>query len=244
MNRAFREGYLRVDFPVERFHSAPRLLLHSVRVFFGNLPFLTLATLAVFLPVKSAIQFAGWLADIPVNGMPMYLLLETSDLLLASLVAPTVIYGLLARFRGAPLPPLSEALRWGRRQWGRTLWNKFKAEVIVGMYSLLLLVPGLVKMVRLAFTDAVVGVEGDQAGDVLRRSAEIGMGRGWRIFCVLLPVALIEFLGTFLILGSFQTGEHSRVLVALVDSVLSVGGQWSTIVGLLLYLGLTAEEQA
>jgi hypothetical protein len=240
MNRAFREGYLRVDFPVEPFHSVPRLLLRSASVFFRDLRFVALVTLTVFLPVKAAIQWICWLADVPTGGTLMYLLLDASDLVLAACVTPAVVYGLLARFRGAPMPPLAEALRWGRRQWGKCLWNRFKAEVIVMMYSLLLLVPGLIKMVRLAFTDPVVAIEGDREDAVLDRSNAIGDGHRWQIFLVLLPVSLVELAGTFLIFGSLPKGEYSRPAIAIVDSLLSVGGQWGTVVSLLMYLGLTA----
>jgi hypothetical protein len=241
INRPFEDGFLRIDFPVEPFVSVPALLLRSAAVFFRNLGFLAAATLLVFLPVKAAIQVICWLADVPVNGLLMYFLLDGSDLILSSLVAPAVIYGLLIRFRGG-VPPLGASLRWGRRQWSRTLWNKFKVEVTVTLWAALLLIPGLVKMVQLAFTDPIVAIEGDREPDVLERSREISAGHRWRIFFVLLPVLIVELAGSYLILGSFQVSEYSRPWIAVVDSLLSIGGQWATIVTLLMYLGLAAAK--
>jgi ABC-type tungstate transport system substrate-binding protein len=36
----------------------------------------------------------------------------------------------------------------------------------------------------------------------------------------------------------FKDAVHSRVMMALADSLLSVGGQFTTVMGLLMYLGL------
>jgi hypothetical protein len=239
MNRAFQNGYLEIDFPVERFGSVPHLLAQSARVFLRNFRFVAAATLAVFLPAKLALQFVCYLFDVPTGGLLMYLLLDASDLVLGSLVAPAVIYGLMRRFHSGALPPLAESLRWGRRQWGRTLWNRFKVEITVTLWGALLIVPGLVKMVQLAFTDPIVAIEGDREFAVLERSRDITKGHRWRIFFVVLPVMLAELAGSYLVLGAFHGPADSRFLIGLVDSLLSVGGQWATTVTLLMYLGLT-----
>jgi len=241
-NRVFQKGYLDIDFPVEPFRSVPRLLLQSGRIFFGNLGFLTAATLVVFLPVKLAIQFACRILDVSSTGVAMYFLLDASDLALASLVTPAVIFRLLLAFRGETPPTLAESLRWGRRQWGRTLWNKFKAEITITLWCALLIVPGLVKMVQLAFTDPVVAIEADREPFPLDRSRDISAGHGWRIFIVLLPLMLLELVGSYLVLGSFHGPTGTPVVVATIDSLLSVAGQWGNIVILLMYLGLAAPE--
>src|SRR6266545_3612436 len=230
MSRAFQKGCLDVAGPVERFHSVPRLLLRSASLYFANLPFLAAATLAVFLPAKAALQFACWLLDVSTGGLTMYLLLDASDLVLSSLVAPAVVYALVARSQSGARPPLAEALRWGWRQWGKTLWNKFKVEITVTLWGALLLVPGLVKMVQLTLTDPIVAIEADRRHDVLGRSRDLTQGHRWRIFFVLLPLMLVELAGSYLVLSAFQGPATSRVLIVVVDSLLSVGGQWATLV--------------
>jgi hypothetical protein len=45
-------------------------------------------------------------------------------------------------------------------------------------------------------------------------------------------------VGTFLILGACEEAAYSRVVMALADSVLSVGGQFTTVAVLLMYLGV------
>ena len=242
MQRARRKTSLAIDFAVDPFGSVPALLLRSATLFFSNFPFLAAVTLVVFLPVKLALQAVCWMLEVPTGGLAMYLVLDVSDLVLGSLVAPAAIYGVLARMRNGKSPRLGESLAWGRRQWGRTLWNKFKVEMTVTLWSLLLLVPGLVKMVQLAVTDPIVAIEADRAAYPLERSRDLTSGHRWRVFFVLLPLMAVELVGSYLVLGAFQHPADSRLLIAVVDSLLSVGGQWATMVILLIYLGLVKAE--
>ena len=238
MDRDFRQGHIEIDFPTERFHSAFRLLLRSAILFFANLRFLAAVTLVVFLPAKLALQFGLYLLNVPTSGMISYLALDLSDLVLSALVIPAVVYGLVAKFRSGQTPPVRESLRWGRRQWGKTLWNMFKVEVTVALWGALLVIPGLVAMVRLVFADAIVAIEADRETEVLARSRALSKGHGWRIFLVLLPLMAVSLVGTFVILGAFEQAAYSRVVMAVADSVLSVGGQFSTLAVLLMYLGV------
>jgi UPF0716 family protein affecting phage T7 exclusion len=123
------------------------------------------------------------------------------------------------------------------------LWNKFKVEITITLWGALLVIPGVVAMVKLILTDAIVAIEADRESEALERSRELTEGRRWRIFGVLLPVMVVELAGTFVVLDALGAGTSSRVVIALVDSLLSVGGQWSTVVVLLLYLGIVPVEK-
>ena len=238
MERDFRLGHLDIDFPTEPFHSVFRLLASSTVVFFANLRFLAAVTLLVYLPAKLALQFVLYVLNVPTGGMVAYLALDISDLVLSALVILAVIYGLVAKFRDGQTAPVRESLRWGRRQWGKTLWNVFKVEVTVALWGALLVIPGLVAMVKLIFAEAIVAIEADRETDVLARSRSLTKGHGWRIFLVLLPLMAASLVGTFLILGAFEGAAYSRLAVALADSLLSVGGQFTTVAVLLMYLGV------
>jgi hypothetical protein len=238
MDRAFRQGHLEIDFPTEPFHSVWRLLASSAVVFFANLRFLAAVTLLVYLPAKLALQLGLYWLDVPSGGMLSYFALDSSDMVLSALVIPAVVYGLVARFRGGQTAPVRESLRWGRRQWGKTLWNMFKVEVTVALWGALLVIPGLVAMVRLVFADVIVAIEADRETEVLARSRILTRGHGWRIFLVLLPLMAASLVGPFLILGAFEEAGYSRVVMAVADSVLSVGGQFTTVAVLLMYVGV------
>ena len=235
MDRDFRQGYLEIDFATVRFASPLPLLRDSLRVFFSNLPFLAAATLVVYLPGKLATQFLCYLLDIPFAGVLSYFVLEISDLLLSALVVPAIIFGLVHRFRTGRAPALGESLRWGRRQWFKTLANQVKVEITIALWGALLVIPGVVAMVRLTFVDVVVAVEADLEHDVLGRSTRLAQGRRWRIFFVLLPMLVLN-LAAFLALDRVGA-PNSRVAFALADSILAVAGQLATVAALLMYLG-------
>jgi hypothetical protein len=99
-------------------------------------------------------------------------------------------------------------------------------------------IPGLVAMVKLIFTDAIVAIEADRETEVLQRSRDLSRGRRWRIFFVLVPLMAADLAGSYLILSALHGAAYSRVVIALADSALSVGGQWTTVVVLLMYLGV------
>jgi hypothetical protein len=238
MDREFLQGHLEIDFPTEPFQSAFRVLTRSAVLFFANLRFLAAVTLLVYLPGKLALQLVLYLLNVPTSGMVSYLALDLSDLVLGALAVPAAIYGLVAKFRGGQTASVGESLRWGRRQWGKTLWNMFKVEVTVALWGALLVIPGVVAMVRLIFADVIVAIEADRETEVLARSRELAKGHGWRIFLVLLPLMAAGLVGSFLILGAFEEAAYSRVVMAVADSVLSVGGQFTTVAVLLMYLGV------
>lgn len=235
MDRDFRQGYLEIDFATVRFASPLPLLRDSLRVFFSNLPFLAAATLVIYLPGKLATQFLCYLLDIPFAGVLSYFVLEISDLLLSALVVPAIIFGLVHRFRTGRAPALGESLRWGRRQWFKTLANQVKVEITIALWGALLVIPGVVAMVRLTFVDVVVAVEADLEHDVLGRSTRLAQGRRWRIFFVLLPMLVLN-LAAFLALDRVGA-PNSRVAFALADSILAVAGQLTLVAALLMYLG-------
>ena len=238
MQREFQQGYLELDFPSPRFDSPWKLLRESAQVYFANLRFLAWVTLIVFLPAKLALQLASYWLDVPKGGLAAYLAMDLSDQVLSALAVPAAVYGLLERRRTGKTAALGRALAWGRRQWAKTLWNQIKVEITITLWSAVFVIPGVVAMVRLIFTDTIVAIEADREAAPLERSREIGRGHGWRIFAVLVPVMIVEFAGPFLILGAIGGAAAPRPLIALVDSLLSVCGQWATVIVLLMYLGL------
>jgi hypothetical protein len=237
MDRAFRQGYLEINSPGEPFTSPFGLVARAVKIFLARFGMIAAITLAVFLPGNLALQFVCEVLDIPVSGVLFYVLLEAADLILASLVAPAVVYALVG---GSP--GFGAAMRWGRRQFGKTLWNEVKVNITVILWGALLIVPGVIAMIRLIFTDVIVAIEADLESDPMQRSRELSKGRLWRMFAVLAPIALLNMAAMFLILDRPGIVE-SRVMFAAADSVLNIFGQLTTVAVLLMYLGLVPPKQ-
>ncbi|HEV3197663.1 MAG TPA: hypothetical protein VGZ73_07135 [Bryobacteraceae bacterium] len=240
MDRAFRKGHLEIDFPAREFGSVTELLLRATRLFFSTLPFLAAITLMVYLPGKLALQFALYVLDVPSEGIAAYGLMGFCDLVLSALVVPAIVYGLVARLRTGKTPPVADALRWGRRQWGKTLWNQIKVEITVALWSLFLVVPGVVAMIKLIFTEVIVAIEGDREREVLQRSRDLSEGHRWRIFVALLPALPLSLVHTFATLRTLQDAPLAWVPV---DGLFAVLDQWMNVLILLIYLGLTVPLQ-
>ncbi len=223
------------DFSAQPFDSAPRLLGRSAAFFFLNLPMLAALTLAVTIPGNLLVQGLSYLLDVPSDGILSYVLLEIGDLIFGTLVAGAVIYAVAGKLRTGRAPALGESLRWGLRVWLRVLWNEFKAEMTIGLWSLLIFIPGLMALVRLFLVQPVAALEPD--ADPLRRSEELTRGIRWRVFFVALPLLVIDLAGSVVILGALPGAAESRLLLALADSALAVAGQWTTVAAVLIYVG-------
>ena len=230
--------HLEIDFPVEPFRSVPRLLVRTLRVFGSNFHFIAGVTLLVFLPATLILQFAYSLGNVATEGILSYVLMSAGDLVLGALAVPAILYGLTVRLRKGKLPPLADSLRWGRRQWMKTLWFTFKMEISILLRTLLLIVPGIMRSIQLIFTETIVAIEADETPDVWARSEALASGNGWRIFWVMLPLSLLGEIGGMLVLRAVEGAANSHVLLAVADSLLAVVGQLSTVAVLLIYLGL------
>ena len=238
-DRAFAKGYLEIDFRAEPFVSIGGLLLRATHLFFANLPFLTGVTLAVLLPGKLVLQLVCAGFDLPAEGVASYLVMDFGDLVFSALVMPAAIYGLVLHLRSGKPSPAGEALRWGRRQWGKSLWNQFKAEITIMLWGALLIVPGIVAMIKLIFVETIVAIEADRENEVLQRSRELTAGRRWRIFVALLPALPISLAHMYAGLRALQ---YSRWLMVPVDGLLSVLDHWMTAVVLLIYMSLVSPQ--
>jgi hypothetical protein len=157
--------------------------------------------------------------------------MDVSDLVLGAWAIPAAIHGLVTG------EAVGACLRYGRKLWGRMLWNKFKVEITIALYTLLFFVPGMIAMAKLALTDAIVAIEGDREPEPLARSVDLTAGYRWRVFCVAAPLAVLDLAGSFHLLGSLPGAAHSRWMLALVDGAWAVVGMWMTVAGLMMYAG-------
>lgn len=243
MDGAFSRGYLDLDFPVEPFTSAPRLLLRSAVVYLKGLPFLAGMTLLIVLPVKVAVQLVLSLLDAASSPTLSNLASVFSDLLAEAFLVPAVLFALVAQLRTGRLPAVGDMLRWGRRQYVKTLWNEFRAEITVALYTLLLIVPGIIWYVKLIFTETIVAIEGDLTSEVLDRSRRLTEGRRWRIFAVIAPISVLSLAVNALVLYGLRPAPDRWYEAVAAETALSLIGLWSTVAAFLMYLGLVIEPK-
>ena len=230
MDQDLRSGHLEPRRLAPESRATAGILAATLRIFGANLGFIASVVVVIYLPGHLIYQIAAATFEVPSSGVLSILLLDAVDLVLSSLAIPAIVYGLVCT------PAIGPALRWSRRQWGRMLRQQTLADVTVLLYAALLIVPGLIAMVRLAFVPAVVAVEGDRSARPLERSRELAKGQFWRIAGVLLPLSLVEGVASFLLLGRISGVDSARVFFSLAECGLAVVGQLSTVAALLLYL--------
>ena len=234
MNRELRRGYLEIETTAPRFGSPLSLLADSVRLYLARLGLIVSITVLVYLPGHLLYQFGAAAMEVPSNGVLSIVLMEVLDIVLAALVTPALVYGLVHRQRVA----LGECMRWGSRQWMRTLRQQMLVEVTVLLYGALLIVPGIIAMMRLAFVAVIVAIEGDRQDRPLERSRQLAKSHLWRIFGVFLPLTMLDLAANFLLLDHVPTVDTARVLFAVAETGLAVITQLGTVASLLMYLGL------
>jgi|SRR5581483_11903766 len=224
--------------PAVVFHSVPGMLARSLVVFFANFGFIGAVTLAAYAPLKLVVFSICGIAGVSPGGVASSVIRDLSDGISASLVAPAIIYGIVARLRGGKSPSAGDCLRRARGLWWPTLWNDLKAQITVGLSLLLLVVPGVIQAVRLAFVEQVVALEPDNRSVVFARSREIAAGHGWKILFACIPAVVVNFLSEWLLFSLMEKLGLSWPVAAFVDCGLALAGQWSTVLFTLIYLAL------
>jgi len=237
MDRNLRTGHLETRPLTPHVASSLGVLAATFRIFGANLGFIAPVVLIIYLPGHIIYQFAAAAFEIPSSGTLSVLLLNAVDLVLSSLAIPAIVYGLVCT------PAIGPSLRWGQRQWSRTLSQQTLVDITVLLYAALLIVPGLIAMVRLAFVPVIVAAEGDRSSQPFERSRQLAKGRMWRILGVLLPLSLVDAAAGFLLLGRISGVDNARVLFSIAECGLAVVSQLVTVATLLLYLDALPEAQ-
>jgi hypothetical protein len=166
----------------------------SVAVLFSNSGAFFLMSLLIYAPF---IAFTVWLSnqmtiesatkDVQLHA----LVLLVSNLLLGPLVAAAVTFGVLQRLRGKPAS-FGACLRVGFAQMFPVLGVALLTGLIVGLGSMLCLVPGLMFMMQYFVATPVAVVEGKGGMAALRRSGELTAGRRWPLFGLYVLVLIIN----------------------------------------------------
>ena len=225
------------------FTSVGAMLWRSLAVYFQNFGFIMRITLLGYAPLKFAVFLTCQLAGVSPGGVAASVIRDFGDGILGALVAPAVIYGIVTKLRTGDLPSTGDCLRRGRKLWWKTLWNDIKAEITVGLRLALFIVPGLIAAVRLCFVEPVVAIEGETQSEVLARSREISAGHGWKIFFAGLPAVAMGFLNEWFLFSIMERLGLSWMLAAVIDCLMAIAGQWTTILVTLMYLALISKQE-
>jgi hypothetical protein len=212
------------------------ILSETFRLLVRHFDLFTLIALTVWLPGHLFINYLDFFAaskgpaDAAARSFRVAILLES---IFGPLVVAATLAALLSIKQGQS-PRYLAAMRWAFILWPRLFLARLVASVIVLAGFIALVVPGVMLLVRLAFVDALVVLDGVPLRQALRVSNAMTEGRRAGIFWTggFLFAAVISMAAALSALAGLA--EHFVVQV-LVDCVIAVTQTVFTIAMFLFY---------
>ena len=158
-----------------------RTYLEAIRLFCTNFALIASIILTVWLPGNLFAEYLIWYVPSDDEFMRSYRVTALIETVFGPIYCGALVYA-LAQLKDGRRPSYFEAISVGLRTWGRLFSARFFAGLWIVFGLILLVVPGIVLMVRYAFIDAVVVLEGVGGDRARRRSAELTRGFRWQIF--------------------------------------------------------------
>jgi hypothetical protein len=152
----------------------------------------------------------------------------------------------LARLKQGQDVSYGEAMAVGFRNWGRLFAARFMAGLIIFLGLVALIVPGILFLIRYAFLECVVVLEGIDAGKARQRSTDLTKGRRAKIFGAA-TVFFVCFTGLGLVLYLPQAFAEQLNLIAydvVMDCLMNIAYAVVQITMFLFYWEAKTNEPA
>lgn len=172
---------------------------NTFRTWFQHLGLFTAVTLAVWLPANILLTSLIAVAGDDMSDSMAVRLPTIVEGILGPLVSATVLFATHRLVRGESVG-FKQAINGGFSSWGRLFATRFAANFITVIGLILLIIPGLVIMVRFAFLDQSVIVDGLAHKSARERTWELVPKVIWKLllFGFLYFVSLIALsIGLF-----------------------------------------------
>ncbi len=185
------------------------ILEETFRLLVRHFDLFTMIALTVWLPGHLVINYIDFFAtskgaaDAAARSFRAAVLVEG---LFGPLVIAATLAALLTIKQGQPARYLA-AMRWALMLWPRLFLTRLVVSVIVLAGLIAFVVPGVMLLVRLAFVDALVALDGLPLGQALRISNALTEGRRRGIF----------WTGGFLFAAVFSLAAALSALAGLAE---------------------------
>jgi len=185
------------------------ILEETFRLLVRHFDLFTMIALTVWLPGHLVINYIDFFAtskgtaDAAARSFRAAVLVEG---LFGPLVVAATLAALLSIKQGQP-PSYLAAMKWALMLWPRLFLTRLVVSVIVLAGLIALVVPGVMLLVRLAFVDALVALNGLPLGQALRISNALTEGRRRGIF----------WTGGFLFAAVFSLAAALSALAGLAE---------------------------
>jgi hypothetical protein len=144
---------------------------------------------------------------------------------------------------------IGRTFRYALSRLGPILWITIIATVATLAGFLLLIIPGIIVLVRLAFTAPVLVAEDRRGAAAVRRSWRLSAGHFWRIFAAVIAAGLIVGVVSFILSLPAEfivqsVGPDAWPISALATAVVAIlTTPFSTLVLVLLYFDLRIRKE-
>ncbi len=193
--------------------SVGTVLSRGFSVWISNLPLFLGISLVCNLPL---LLVASWSANQPREPMRMLAAIGVTafvQTVITTIVSGAVIRGVFEQLRGSRAG-FGDSLRVAVRSFWRMIATSFGAGIIVMLFSLLLIVPGIMKACSYFVAVPVTVVEGTGMSDSLARSKALTDGYRWHLFGAFLVMWLLIFVLAG-VLGIAAQGASPKVALVL-----------------------------
>jgi hypothetical protein len=158
-----------------------RKFVEAIQLCCTNFLLIASIILTVWLPGNLVGEYLLWYVPSDDEAVRSFRVATLIEWIFGPIYCGALVYT-LAQLKDGRRPGYSEAISVGLRTWGRLFSARFFAGIWIVFGLFLLVVPGIVLMVRYAFIDPVVVLEGLGGDRARRRSAELTRGFRWQIF--------------------------------------------------------------
>lgn len=179
------------------------LVAKSIGIYLGNLlPFVVLAAIALAPWIVMRFYLEANPPRVPAGGKPGFEPLPLAAVVLqqlgAQVLTGALTFGVVQKLRGIPTD-LGQVLTIGFKSFLRVLVVGIVYGLLVGLGTVLLVVPGMIVMTIFYVALPAAVLENKGVGGAMARSSDLTRGNRWQIFGAVLLFAVVMFGATLLI---------------------------------------------
>ncbi len=228
--------------------SVSETLNESFRLWKDNFIIIAIVIVIVFIPVQILIEFASMVIE---NLRGSNYLDITEDL--RRLSNETRIYDFIRQLIGviATLGIFNfvyslyrndeddrsalEVVKYGLKKWPENFVQTFVAGLIVFLYTLLLIIPGIYKAVQFSFVSNLVS---DEENDPLDKSKLLVKDKWFDVFGMILLIFLIELIIELIVVVPFMILPDSFLTSIILGVLAAIASSYTIVIKGVYYLKL------
>ncbi len=198
------------------------VLQRGFQLYFSHFGDLVKIALVAFLPIDIGIALVNHFVTDSLTSSFLTLILNILTGILSCLVVPTVVCYINAILVQGRKLTVGEAFHAGTERWGKTIGMTIMVGLICLLYSLLLIIPGIIASLRLYLATILVTLEPNS--DARDRSSELTNGHRWLIFQLSFAFGLLMLLCAvpiYILIYAFNNNFFVQLLLNLYQSLLA-----------------------